>query len=78
MDVICLELNQLNIGKKAIILDVLKSDLKRRFSELGILKGNLIECIYESPFRNPRAYLVNGTFISIRNEDAASIKVEVI
>lgn len=78
MDVIFLTLNQLNIGDKAKVLCVYESDLKKRFKEIGILNGSYIECLYKSPFSDPRVYLVKGTFISIRNEDASTILVEVI
>ena len=78
MDVIFLKLNQLGIGDKAIISYIAESDLTRRLKDIGILKGNAIECVYESPFSDPRVYLIKGAFFSIRNCDASTVIVEVI
>jgi ferrous iron transport protein A len=69
-------LNQLKVGEKSKILTVLDSDLKRRFMELGIISGNEIECVLQSPFLDPKAYLVKGSLIAIRLDDALTIVVE--
>ena len=42
---------------------------------MGITENSVIKCILESPFKDPRAYLVKGATIAIRNCDAKDITV---
>lgn len=53
-----------------------KGDLRRRFLDLGIIKGTEIKVLYKSPFGDPRAYLIRGTVIAIREEEARKIIVK--
>ena len=63
------------------IVNVLKindnSLIKRRLQDLGIIKNSKIECVLKSPFNDPKAYLIRGCIIAIRNEDAKDILVEI-
>lgn len=70
-------LNLLEIGEKAKVSKVSKnSNLYRRFLDLGITNGEVVECVSESFFKNPRAYLIRGAVIAIRNDDAECVEVE--
>lgn len=51
-------------------------ELKRRFLDLGFLPNSIIECVLVSPFKDPKAYQINGSVIAIRNNDAKNIEVE--
>ncbi len=53
-----------------------KGDLRRRFLDLGIIKGTEIKVLYKSPFGDPRAYLIRGTVIAIREEEGRKIIVK--
>ena len=69
-------LNNLPIGKKAIIINIdNKSNLKRRFHDLGIMNGSIIQCEFKAPFNDPTAYLVKECTIAIREDDSKYIKV---
>ena len=69
-------LNKLPIEKEAIIINIdNKSNLKRRFNDLGIISGSNIKCEFKAPFNDPTAYLVKGCTIAIREDDAKYIKV---
>ena len=48
---------------------------KQRFMDLGLMRGARVVCVGKSPFGNPRAYLVRGAIIAIRNNDARSVRV---
>ena len=50
--------------------------IKRRLLDLGLVKGTNIVPILVSPSGDPRAFLVRGTIIAIRKEDAKDIKIE--
>ena len=44
--------------------------------DLGLIKNTLIKPLYKSPLNDPTAYLVRGSVIAIRNDDAKKIIVD--
>lgn len=70
-------LNQLPLNKSGKI-NKIESDegIKRRLLDMGLVKGTEITPILISPSGDPRAFLVRGTIIAIREEDAKNIKIE--
>ena len=71
-------LNKLKINQSGTIVNIdNKSKLKRRFEDLGIIKDEKISCELESIFKDPKAYLIKGCLIAIRNEDSKHIRVKV-
>ena len=50
--------------------------IKRRLLDMGLVKGTNIIPVLVSPSGEPRAFLVRGTIIAIRKEDAKDIKIE--
>ncbi len=69
-------LDELKMGKSAVVLSIDKnSDLYQRFIDIGIIENTMIECVLKSPSNNPKAYLIRGAVIAIRNEDARAIKI---
>ena len=54
-----------------------KSELRKRLRELGLLEKTTVECVRESPAGDPKAYLIRGAVIALRNEDAAAVFAEV-
>ncbi len=51
------------------------SNIKSRFRDLGIIKDTEIKCLGKSPMGDPKAYLIRGSSIAIRNEDAKNIVI---
>ncbi len=71
------ELCDLRLDEQAIICKIMpKSTIKRRFSDMGLISGATIKCVGISPFGDPRAYLIRGTVLALRNSDAEDILVE--
>ena len=71
-----LSLNHLELNKTGTVQEILcDTHSKRRFLDLGIIKGTLITPLYRSPFSDPTAYEINNTIITIREDDAKFIKV---
>ena len=69
-------LNGLNLGDEAKVIGVLaKGALNRRFLDIGIIKGTNIKCVAVSPKGDPKAFLIRGAVIAIRNKDSAYIMV---
>ena len=53
-----------------------RGDNRRRLLDLGFVKGTEISIDLLSPLQNPKAYLVKGTSIALRNEQASKILIQ--
>ena len=49
---------------------------KRRLLDLGFTAGAFITALFSSPAGDPTAYLIRGTIVAIRGEDARKIKID--
>ena len=49
--------------------------LRRRFVEMGILKGETIRTERHAPLGDPVEYLIKGYHLALRKEEAAQIEV---
>ena len=64
-------------GKQGIVVQVnLEDELKRRLQDLGLVENTEITCVGQSPMGDPKAYLVRGAIIALRNEESRQIIVE--
>ena len=72
-----MRLSKLKVGDKGVITgSVFDGNMRRRLWDIGFCDGSVVECVGESMFLDPRAYLVKGTLIAVRNADAEKIFVE--
>ena len=70
-------LTQLPLNKSGKIKNInCDEGIKRRLLDMGLVNGTNIEPILVSPSGDPRAFLVRGTIIAIRKEDAKDIKIK--
>lgn len=70
-------LNNLNIGEQSKVKYLSsKGSMRRRMLDLGITENTRVECIGESPFGDPRAFLIRGAVIAIRSEDCNDIIID--
>ena len=64
-------------GQKAKVKKLYVSgSMRRRLLDIGLICGTEISCLQKSPSGDPKAYLIRGAVIAIRNEDAEKIIVE--
>lgn len=64
-------------GEKAIVTELDSPiNMRRRFSDIGLIKGTEVKCVGKSPLGDPSAYLIRGAVIAIRREDAKGITVK--
>ncbi len=49
---------------------------EQRLRELGIVKGTIIKCTAKSPFGDPKAYMIRGSHMALRNSDAENIIIK--
>ncbi len=74
-------LNNLKENEKAEILGISKEsrgESRRRLLDLGFVKGATIEVDLPGPLQNPRAYLIKGTSIALRDDQASKILIKKI
>lgn len=72
-------LNNLPLGRKAIVKDLISDgNIRRRMLDLGIIHNTEVEALQKSPSGDPVAYSIRGTVIALRSEEASKIMVEEI
>ena len=71
-----MKLDQIHLNDQVVICAIDEDFLmKRRLLDLGFMPGAFAKCVLISPFHNPKAYLINGNVIALRNKDAHHIEV---
>lgn len=72
-----IRLNQLKTGETGKVIALNQLDhMRRRLQDIGFVDGTVVECIAKSPLGNPKAYLIKGAVIALRNEDSEQILIE--
>jgi Fe2+ transport system protein FeoA len=70
------QLHLLRPGQRATITRINgASALRRRFVEMGILKGEIILIERHAPLGDPVEYFIKGYHLALRREEAAQIEV---
>lgn len=70
-------LNDLEVGQVGIITKLLaKGSNKRRFLDIGLVDDTTVECVLQSPSKDPKAFLIRGAIIALRDEDCKSILIQ--
>lgn len=65
----------LKIGQKAVIADVALDNIPLKLLEMGCIPGKKIELLQKAPLNDPLYIKVNGSYLAIRTETAATIQV---
>ena len=69
--------SDLKVGESGIIKEIYLEEQKYfKTLHLGVMKGNKIRCVFESPLKDPIAYTIYGCTFALRQEDADKIMVE--
>jgi len=64
------------IGQRVTIARLLARDgMRQRLMDLGFVEGTTVRCVLREPRGESAAYLVRGTTIALRREDAQNILV---
>ena len=65
-------------GQRGVVTNINSiGSIRRRFMDIGIIKGTQIECVGKSPMGDPSAFLIKGAVIAIRSEDSRGIVVKI-
>lgn len=49
--------------------------MRRRLLDIGFTDGTQVLCVMRSPLGDPTAYLVRGTLIALRREEAGTVNI---
>lgn len=72
-------LDRLKPGQKAIITRINGNGaLRRRFIEMGIVRGETILIERNAPLGDPVEYFIKGYHLALRKEEAAQIEVSLL
>lgn len=73
----CENLNNVLPGQCAVIGGINScGGMRRRLLDIGLSEDTVVKCIGCSPFGDPKAYLIRGAVIAIREEDCADILIK--
>jgi len=74
-----IQLHLLRPGQKGTITRIGgTSALRRRFIEMGIVKGETILIERNAPLGDPVEYFIKGYHLALRKEEAANIEVSLL
>ena len=69
-----ISLCDLKKGDSLVIKEIKTGEkLRQRLLDIGIIPGTKAKCVRISPFGDPKAFLVRGTVIALRNYDSAKV-----
>ncbi len=69
-------LNELHTNEHGTVISMGDcGNLKRRFFDLGLIKGTKVKCVGKSPGGEASAYLIRGAVIAIRSSDCSEIYI---
>lgn len=49
--------------------------IKRRLLDIGLVDNTEVQCILDSPSKDPKAFLIRGAVIALRNEDCQNVLI---
>ncbi len=71
-----MRLTELKRGESAKIVKIGRiGELKKRLVDMGITSGETIKLERNAPLGDPQEYIIKGTGIAIRKEDANNIEI---
>lgn len=71
-------LDKLELGKKAKVISIKNSNIKRRLLDIGLIENSIVTSYLVSPFKDPIAYKIKNAIIAIRKSDSKNIEVLVL
>ena len=73
-----MKLSELELGERAYVTKVRQdTSISRRLLDIGLIPGTKVECVLMSPSLNPKAYMIRGAVIAVRNEDALGVDIKI-
>lgn len=76
MDGVLRNLSELKLRQKGIIDSFTDYELSLKLLEMGCIPGEIVEVIRIAPFGDPIAISVSGYVLSLRKDEAATVRVK--
>ena len=74
-----ISMRQLKVGQKAKIMSVeAMGEVNQRIRDMGLIPGSTVSIVGHAPLKDPVAVRLSGVTISLRNNEADHIHVEVL
>ena len=70
-------LSELKLGQKGVIDSFTDYELSLKLLEMGCIPGEEVELIRIAPFGDPFAISVSGYILSLRKDEAATVKLQI-
>ncbi len=72
-----MNLFDLKKGQKCRIDKIFSAEsIRRRLLDIGLIEDTVVECVEESPQGDPKAFLIRGAVIALRQEDCKNILIK--
>lgn len=71
-------LSEIPNNQKVEVVQLIPSSLKVKLMEMGITEGKSLKVLYRAPFGDPIAVDLGSSVLSLRKEEAALVKVNMI
>ncbi len=69
-------LSDIPVGSGAYVRELTHTGgMRRRLSDIGLVRGTRVTCLFAAPSGDPRAYAVRSAVVAIREPDARKILV---
>jgi len=70
-------MSALPVGCKAKVSALIDGgrNITDRLRDLGITEGEEVRCVMKSPLGEPHAYMIKGSVIALRQEDAGVVRL---
>lgn len=74
-----ISLRELQVGQKAVIASIsAEGELGRRIRDMGLVPGAAVEITGRAPLKDPVALRLQGFTLSLRNNEADYITVQIV
>ncbi len=72
-----MNLFELQSGEKCLIDKItITGSMRRRLLDLGLTPDTKVECVGKSPLGDPKAFLIRGAVIALREDDCRKIFIK--
>lgn len=72
-----MNLFELKKGQKCRIDRIIEdANMKRRLLDIGLIEDTVVECVEVSPLGDPKAFLIRGAVIALRQSDCKNILIK--
>ncbi|MBE6544440.1 MAG: ferrous iron transport protein A [Ruminococcaceae bacterium] len=70
-------LSDLDVGDVGVVKSLpVEKTIRNKLMNIGMTAGTYVECIGESPLKDPKAFLIRGGVVALRFEDCFEILLQ--